>query len=160
MYKKFILILLLLVISFAPSRVFAQEITLPQQKVYPGTFFFPLKRLVEKTWEKFLSKKGEVKFYNQLVITRLSELNYIASNKKIGEVQTSSERFNFYAGKLTEKAKGNSGADEKRKIISDFENDTKLLMKLRDNFEYESSYWILIQHSINSLNIYIGQLKS
>ena len=49
--------------------------------------------------------------------------------------------------------------DEKKKLIKIFEKYSKLLANLRDKYPANSSFWMLVQHDINSLSILSERLK-
>lgn len=129
------------------------------QKVNPGTVSYPLKRLWEKIREKFInSANGKINFYEELAKTRLSELNYVVDNKMIGEVQTSSQRFAYFVGKLTDLVSASNNDQTKKKFFAEFDKYQSYLTKIRDSYEYNTSYWMLIEHSINSLKLYKEKL--
>lgn len=159
MQKLLSLIVVSLIFILTSIPVLAQTnstLELPSQKIYPGSMSYPLKRAWEKMWENLPGSK--ISLYKQLTFTRLAELEYIAKNKRLGEVQTGNERFAFYAGKLTETAK-----DSERSVKDEIKNDfNKYIEKLKDvqlNFEPNTSYWMLMEHSINSLRLYTEQLE-
>lgn len=160
-FKNLLIINLILFVLAVPFFVTAQsDLSLPEQKVYPGTISYPLKRSWEKFWEKITnSDKDKMKLYRDLTLTRLSELNYVVDKGLVGETQTSSERFAFYAGQLTNAATRVNDGDEKNNISQDFDKYIQKLETMRDKYEYGSSYWMLIMHSINSLKEYKEKLK-
>lgn len=135
-----------------------ENLEIRTQKINPGSFYYSFKRL----WEKFRIKlafdaQSKVSINESLLKTRLAELNYVVGNKLLSEVQTSSERFAYQAGTLVEEVvKINK---DKEKTIKSFEQLSKVLEKLRDNYPANSSFWMLIQHDINTLNILSERLK-
>lgn len=141
--------------------VYAQEINqleLPKTAVNPGSFYYPVKRLWEKGREKLLfSEQSKVTFHKSLLKIRLAELNYVVEKNLLSVVQTSSERFAYTAGILTEELiKQNK---DKEITIKEFQQMQKFLERLRDKYVANTSFWMLIQHDINSLNILSDQLK-
>ena len=145
-----------LVLTFAWVPAYADQsfdnLEIKTQKINPGSFYYSFKRL----WEKFRVKlvfdtQSRVSINESLLKTRLAELNYIVEHKLLSEVQTSSERFAYQAGILTEEVlKANK---DKEKALKNFEQLGKILEKLRDNYPANSSFLMLIQHDINTLNI-------
>lgn len=151
-----------IILFIAPAFVFAedqQEISLPKTSINPGSFYYPVKRLFEKGRERLIfSQEGKASFYSVLLKNRLSELKYVTDKKVLSEIQGSSERFAYHAGILTEVVEqGKSG--DKENIIREFEKYSKFLEGLRDNFPANSSFWMLIQHDINTLSILSAKLK-
>lgn len=142
--------------------VYAQEVNqleLPKTAVNPGSFYYPVKRLWEKGREKLLfSEQSKVTFHESLLKTRLAELNYVVEKNLLSVVQTSSERFAYQAGILSEVIKKQTVKDREG-TIKTFQSYNLLLEKLRDKYKANTSFWMLIQHDINSLNILSDQLK-
>lgn len=135
-----------------------ESISIKNETINPGSFYYPLKRLWEKGREKLLfNAKSRVSFHQSQLRTRLGELNYVVENKLLSELQTSSQRFAYEAGILKEElVKGNQ---DKEKVIKEFEQMQRFLDKLRDNYPANTSFWMLIQHDINTLSILSDQLK-
>jgi len=158
MKKFFISIIAVLLFIFTQNSVFAKEdLKLPDQKIRPGAITYPVKRALEKFRES-LPIGNKVSLYRELTLTRLAELDYIVSKKQLGDFQTSNERFSYYAGKLTETA-ASSGKETKDKIRADFDGYKNKLEQLKTTVEYGTSYWMLLQHSINSLTEYSDKLS-
>lgn len=129
------------------------EVKLEIQNVNPGGIFYVLKRGWEKVREKLiLSSKDKVSYEEYLLKVRLSEFKYVVDNNLLNEFQTSSERFSYQAGILTD-ILGGAGSQEKEKIKNDFEEYSKLLEGLRDKHPANSSYWMLVQYDIDTLHI-------
>lgn len=93
-----------------------------------------------------------------MVYKRLSELNYVVEKEYLGEIQKASERLAFYAGKLEQEVRNNTRY-MKNKTTDDFRMYQKILTTLRDKFPANSSFWMLMQHDINTLNILSDNLK-
>lgn len=145
------------------SLVFADNsagLNLPNTKINPGSFYYPVKRILEKGLERLQFSSGQkIAFYKSQLKTRLAELNYVVEKKLLSEVQSASERFAYTAGILTEEiVKQNKPAD-KENLIKEFEKFSPFLDKLRDVYPANSSFWMLIQHDINSLKILSERLK-
>lgn len=157
-YKKVLVYLCLFVFVLSGSVYANEQLNLPDTKINPGSFYYPVKRLWEKGQEKLqFSRQAKINFYGSLLKTRLAELNYVVEKKLLSQVQGSSERFAYYAGILTgELVKENT---DKEKAVKDFEQYGNFLEKLRDKYEANSSFWMLIQHDINALGILSEQLK-
>lgn len=160
--KGIIFSIFVIFLSLCPLAINAAEesVTLKNEAINPGSFYYPFKRLWEKGIEKLqFSKESRINFHQSQLKIRLSELNYVVENKLLGEVQQSSERFAYSAGILTDELVKESKSGEKEKVIQTFETYVKFLEKLRDVYPANTSFWMLIQHDINSLKILSDRLK-
>lgn len=135
-----------------------QDLNLPKTVINPGSFYYPFKRLIEKGREKIVfSESGRVSFYSSLLKTRLAELDYVTGKKALSEIEASSQRFAYHAGILTESViKTGKEKDNFSKIFGEY---GEYLQTLRDRYPANSSYWLLIQHDINTLGILAERLK-
>lgn len=155
------IILFMIIPLLLTELVFADNtsnLNLPNTKINPGSFYYPFKRVLEKGWERLqFGETQKIEFYTSQLKVRLAELNYVVEKKLLSEVQTSSERFAFQAGILTEElVKENK---DKEKMVKEFEQFSKFLEKLRDKYPANSSFWMLIQHDINTLSILSERLR-
>lgn len=157
-----LLLLFLSTFIFAEIPVYADEAVggteIKTQSINPGSFYYSFKRIWEKFSERMvLNAQSKVNLHESLLKTRLEELNYVIEKRLLSEIQTSSERFAYQAGILTgEVIKVNK---DKEAIVKKFDQYSKVLEKLRDNFPANSSFWMLVQHDINSLSILSATLK-
>lgn len=159
-HKKVLVFLCLFAFTLSSPIYGDGELNLPNTKVNPGSFYYPLKRVWEKGWEKLqFGKTQKIDFYKSQLKTRLAELNYVVEKKLLSEVQSSSERFAYTAGILTEELIKQNKAADKENLIKEFEKFSPFLDSLRDKYEANSSFWMLVQHDINTLRILSEQLK-
>lgn len=136
----------------------SEQLGLPKTSVNPGSFYYNFKRLFEKGQEKLIfSKSSKETFYSSQLKVRLAELNYVVENKVLSEIESSSKRFAYQAGVLTDFVVAEN--KDKEKTAKEFEQMQKLLEKLRDKYPANSSFWMLIQHDINTLSILSEKLK-
>lgn len=159
--SKIVLVLSFILFTFFwPAVIKADEniLNVKNEIINPGSFYYSFKRLWEKGLEKLqFSEQSKINFYESQLKTRLAELNYVVDNKLLSEVQTSSERFAYQAGILTQAlVKANKN---KEKALKEFEQYSKFLEKLRDKYPANSSFWMLVQHDINTLHILSEHLK-
>lgn len=137
----------------------SDELSLPKSAINPGSFFYPAKRFSENMMMKFnFSSDSKLNFYKKLILTRLSELSYVAENRKLGQVEKSSQRFAYQAGILTDHIVSEK-LDKEDAILKSFEQYKKVLAKLRDIYPANTSYWMLLQQDIDTLNINADKLK-
>lgn len=137
-----------------------EQLELPKTIVNPGSFYYSLKRLWEKGMERIqFNEQSKINYNQKLLKIRLAELIYVVDNKFLSELQISSERFSYYAGVLTNELIKQENIENKQKIIGEFEKYGKSLEKLRNVYPANSSYWMLVQHDINTLSILTERLK-
>ncbi len=137
-----------------------ENLIIKSEAINPGSFYYSFKRLWEKGLERVqFSKQSKINFYQSQLKTRLAELNYVVERRLLSKVQTSSERFAYQAGVLAEEVKVQNKTEEKQNLIKQFGVYSNFLAVLRDNYPANTSFWMLVQHDINSLNILSDQLK-
>lgn len=160
--KATILVLLVPFFLFANGQIVeghGANLNLPKTIINPGSFYYPFKRIVEKAREKILfSDSGKVSFYSSTLKTRLVELDYVTGKKALSEVENSSKRFAATAGVLTD-AVLKMGQSGRENLVKQFAEYSDFLAEARDRFPANSSFWLLIQHDINTLNILSEHLK-
>lgn len=156
--KKYLLLLICLFLIL-PNSVSADEVAIPAKStINPDSYLYSLDRALEKVFYNFqFSNQSKANYYKNLLEERFFELNYIAGNKLIGQVENSSKRFAAQAGVLVDFINANNIEKESVKNILDEYKDQ--LPKLRDNYPANSSYWMLIQQDIDSINLYLEKLK-
>lgn len=165
--REFFLITLIftIILTFpnTVSLVFGKEIVeieIKNELINPGSFYYSFKRLWEKGLGQLMfSQDSKISFYKSQLKTRLAELKVVVNEKILSEVQRSSERFAFQAGILTNEVVKKNDPRIKKELIDEFEKYDPLLQKLRDRFEANSSFWMLVQHDINSLSILSERLN-
>ncbi len=157
--KKTLLFIIIFLIVLQPIVINAQDnFSLKNELINPGSFYYSFKRLWEKSLDKLqFSRQSKINFYNSQLQVRLAELNYVVENNLLGELQQSSERFAYTAGILTEELEKQK-VIEKEKFINDFKKYQGFLERLRDKYPANTSFWMLVQHDINSLNILSDRL--
>lgn len=158
--QKRILLLITILFFLQVAHVFAedQNLNLPLTGITPDSLYYPLQRAWEKVREKLaFSNEAKIGYARSLLRVRLVELKFVVDNQFLSEVQHSSERFAYQAGVLTEDLlKQNKN---KQKSIEEFGQYSKFLEPLRDKYPANSSFWMLIQHDINTLKILSDRLS-
>lgn len=157
--KKILILLFLFVFVQTAYAVEFEKLNLPNQAVNPGDFYYSPVRLWEKIVEKFqFSNEAKFKYLSSLIDKRIAELNFVVKNKRLDEVQRSSERLAYQVGSLTEFLIKQSDKEMKEQIKAKINSFSPTLSELRDNFPANSSFWMLIQHDINALKEYFEKL--
>lgn len=146
--------LLTSLINFVAFPVYSQEsVRLPEVKIPPGYFLYNFERLIEKAQVNFyISPDSKVDFYKNLLQKRLAELIYIVDHGYLDEVEKSSQRVSYQVGILTDFVVSHKLNNKESAIKNLYNDDKRILEKLRDKYHSNSSFWMLIQHVINSID--------
>lgn len=157
---KVILLIIILVFLTNLSLVYGQqEINLPSVSIQPSMTYYPIKRLFEKLMEKFqFTNEAKEKYYEDLLQKRLAELKYIVDKAYLDQVERSTQRVSYQVGILTDYAVDKKLDNKKLQIKDLFKKDKVILEQLRDKYPANSSFWMLVQHSINSIDINLQKL--
>lgn len=165
-FLKFFLLSVLLfstpVLMYTPVRAdqSPQNIEIKKESINPGSIYYPLKRVWEKIIERIqFTTSGKISFHKSLLTSRLAELKYVVDNNLLNELQTSSERFSYQSGIFIQELSKSNQSNTKEKTEPMFTSYSKLLEQLRDKYSANSSFWMLIQHDINTLQILLQNLK-
>ncbi len=159
---KYILAFVLLISTiFIPQQIYSSEgLNLPDNKINPESFLYPIKRLSENILLKFnFSSDSIFKFHRNLTKVRLAELKHVAEGKLLGRIETSSQRFAYQVGTLTDYIVSQKFDKEKETLLQSFEQYKPVLAKLRDLYSANSSYWLLLQQDIDTLDLNAAKLK-
>lgn len=163
-YKKALIIFFaFFLVFFSHNNVLATELNLPKTTINPDRYLlFNLKRLIEKgeLFTKF-SKESKTDYYKDLTLRRMAELKYVVENKLLGEVEKSTQRLSYQVGILSDYINMNrlELAQNIPTITGLLINYKNILDNLRDKYPANSSYWMLVQHSINSIDLNLEKLK-
>ena len=162
--RAFVLFLVFFFIFFPDTKVLAVEVNLPNISITPNNYLlYSIKRVSEKVFLfTKISNEAKINYYKELTLKRLAELKYVVENKLIGEIQYSSQRLSYEVGTLSDFISVNktkltkNEAQNVKELLTSFNS---LLVSLRDKYPANSSYWMLIQHDINSIDINLEKLK-
>lgn len=163
-YKKmFIVFFVFFLAFFSDINVLATELNLPKITITPDRYLlFNLKRLIEKgeLLTKF-NEESRADYYKDLTLRRTAELKYVVENKLLGEVEKSSQRLSYQVGVLSDYISMNKTELAKtipttKELLSNYQ---VLLANLRDQYPANSSFWLLVQHTINSIDINLEKLN-
>lgn len=160
--KRLAAVFLIFFLLFTQAKVFAADINLPHTTINPDKYlFFSIKRLVEKgIFYTKLSKESKVDYLRDLTLTRTAELKYVVENKLLGEVERSTQRLSYQVGALSDFIVANAELQNKKQnTVNLLDGFKKPLATLRDQYPANSSFWMLVQHSINSIDLNLEKLK-
>lgn len=163
MNKIYFAISFVLFFILTQNKILALELGLPNTAINPDKYlFYSVKRLIEKgiILTKF-SKNSKVDYFRDLTLKRLAELKFLVEKDLKNEIERSSQRLSYQIGILSDYININEKElSEKKKVTSDLLVSFKgLLENLRDKYPANSSYWMLIQHNINSIDLNLEKLK-
>lgn len=160
--KGLLAIFFVFFLIFAQTQVLAAEVNLPDVVVGPDKYiFFSIKRLFEKVIVVTkIDKQSKAGYYKDLTLKRTAELKFVVGNKLLGEVERASQRFAYQIGILadyisTDKDLAKRNTDTRELFVS----YKSFLEKLRDKYPANSSYWLLIQQDIDSIDLNLQKLK-
>lgn len=152
--KKVLSLGLLFIFLFSPLRVYADKFDLPSIKIAPNSFLYPLKRISEKVIVYFyFDSNKKTDYYQNLVQVRLAELKYIIDNDFKDRVENSTQRVSYQIGILTDYVVEKKLNNKQQGLVELYKEDKIILEKLRDKYPANSSYWMLVQHIINSIDL-------
>ncbi|TSC88549.1 MAG: Uncharacterized protein G01um10147_45 [Microgenomates group bacterium Gr01-1014_7] len=159
--KKIPLLFLLtsVIIVYAAFPVYANQPDLPPVKITPESFYYPLKRITEKIKVNlYIDSNSKAGYYKDLVQTRMAELKYIVDKDYLDQVEKSTQRVSYQVGVLTDYVAGKKLNNNRQSLADLYKEDKIILEKLRDKYPANSSFWMLVQHVINSIDINLQKL--
>ncbi len=162
MVKAIAFFLLFFYIIFSlPGVVLAQE---SQTETKTKVEVDHVANVIEKFREKVVlffkfSKNTKVDYQQYLVEKRLAELKWVVDSKEWQPVEETSSRYSTYLGNFTDFVIKNKLTSKKEEILKMYEEHQKILDTLQRNFEFESGFWLLLQHDINTVKIFSERVK-
>jgi len=118
-----------------------------------------LAKLVEKvTLYTKLGKPAKARYMERLLDKRLAELAYVVENDR-DAIEPSASRYSSYIGNLTNYMVKNNLTGEKEGALALYAEHHEVLLKLRDNFEWDSGWWLAIQHAVNNTDWLVNDIK-
>lgn len=162
MVKAIAFFLLFFYIIFSlPGVVLAQESqTETKTKVEVDHVANVLEKFREKVTLFFkFSKEDKYSYQKFLLEKRLAELKYVIDTKQGNLIEETSSRYSTYLGNFTDFVIKNKLTSKKEEILKMYEEHQKILDTLQINFEFESGFWLLLQHDINTVKIFSEQIK-
>lgn len=105
------------------------------------------------------SKDSKLNYEKYLLEKRLAELKYVVDSKEWQPVEETSSRYATYVSKFSENAIKNASKEKKEEIVGILERHEKIIEALQRNFEYDSGWWLLLQHDRNLLKMFSDRIK-
>lgn len=107
---------------------------------------------------KFNPNSSE-EYQSQLAEKRLAELKYVVDSDNWDPIEETSSRYSSYLGRLTKFVLDHRMLNKKDDLLKMYKRHEQVLDQLVKNFEYESGFWLLLQHDINANKIYQQQIQ-
>lgn len=153
------LLLVIGIITYLSFPIYAKQSDLPSVQLTPDSFYYPLKRLYEKIIVNFyVDSNSKSDYYKDLVQNRMAELKYAVDKNYLDLVEMSTQRVSYQVGVLTDYVAEKELNNKKPGLIDLYKKDKIILEKLRDQYPANSSFWMLVQHIINSIDINLQKL--
>lgn len=117
-------------------------------------------RLFEKISFFFkFSKEQKIDYLIYLQEKRLADLKYAIDNDQGDLIEELSSRYSTYLGKMANFMSEKKLSYKKEEVLKMMERHKIIIETLHKNFEFESGFWILLQHDINTLKIFSDKIK-
>jgi len=111
----------------------------------PGTPKFPIMRLTEKIQTKLIIVKNQkVAYQNTLINKRLFELENLVESNALGEIENAGSRY------MTQI----QSSKNPKETLSN--NTIERLEVLRNKYEYDSAYWLILQQCVDVTKAYLN----
>ena len=117
-------------------------------------------RLFEKIALFFkFSKEDKLNYYIYLQEKRLADLNFAIDQDHGDLIEELSSRYSTYIGNMVNFAVENKISNKKDGITKMMEIHKKIIGDQQKKFPFESGFWLLLQHDINTLKIFSDKLQ-
>lgn len=147
------------IIAYIVFPAYANQSNLPAVKITPDSFYYPFKRFSEKIIVNFyIDADSKTEYYKDLAQKRMAELKYVVDKDYLDQVEKSTQRVTYQVGVLTDHVAGKKLNNKKENLANLYKEDKIILEKLRDKYPANSSFWMLVQHVINSIDINLQKL--
>lgn len=110
-------------------------------------------------WFKF-SGEDKANYQLGLIEKRLAELQYVIDDGQGDLIEEVSSRYATYVGRFSDDLIPKKLSAENAKYLVMFESHLKILPELRDHFPSNSGWWLLLQHDINTVQIFSDKIKN
>lgn len=155
-----LLITLILSFSFLINPLF----TFAQDDVKPEVNVTHIANILEKFQEKvtlFFKFSPNAKYdYNKYLLEkRLGELEYVINSDNWDPIEETSSRYSTNLGNFNDYVINNKLTDKKDEVLNIYTRHKKILERLQKKFDFETGFWLLLQHDINSTDIFTKKIQ-
>lgn len=129
----------------------------------------PVANRIANSWDKLIeratlffkfSDNDRFDYQKLLAEKRLSELKFVIDSGKGDLIEETSSRYSSYIGRLNNFVMSKRLVDKRQDLQIMQSNHLEILQELSDKFEFDSGFWLLLQHDINTIKIHRDQLKN
>ncbi len=148
---------------FYPAKTSAEGLNLPKVSINPSYYLlYSFKRLFEKGdyYLKF-SDQAKLDYFQHLVLTRMSELQNMVNANSQSDIEQATQRLSYQIGTLSDFLASHKSSlpNKQGEVINLLNNLKDPLANMRDKYHSNSSFWLLLQHNINTIDINLTKLK-
>lgn len=157
---KYILLLCLFIVLIFPKSS-SQKSSASDQVVQVSGMANTGSRLGERIilFSKF-SKNAKADYRQYLVKKRFGELQYVLDNQLGYFFEETTSRYSTYVGRLTNQIVKDRLVNKKEEVLKMYASHSVILEQYASEQEYDSAFWLLLQHDINYLKLYSDQVIS
>ena len=102
--------------------------------------------------------ESKARYWQKLTDIRLAELKMVVDEGNNDWVEETSSRYSTYLGRYSEFVIKKQVKSQKETILKQFESHSEILAVLRDKYKYDSAWWLMIQHDINTIDIFKNRI--
>lgn len=162
--KKLLILLVISIFIFSSGSILAQEElseSTVSALVKKTDHIANIKDRIGERINLFFKFSDEAKadYQKELAEKRLAEVFYVVENKKGDFVEETTSRYSTYLGRLTETITKSQLSNKKEETLRMLDDHKKVLNELVKYFEANSGFWLLVQHDINSIELYREQIN-
>lgn len=130
----------------------SEEYVFDTQITQKATF---INKIFEKTGFLIqLNKSSKAKYWRKLVDKRLAEFKLVVENNDKGAFEETSSRYSSYVSNYSNYLLDSNLINEKNITKQQFDKHQEILNSFKNKYEYNSAWWILIMHPINTLETF------
>lgn len=147
---------IIIVLVFTVLLSFSIPIVSAKHEVNAGVTVDHLPGFIDKLTEGLnlllrFSGQSKIDYSLYLLDKRLAEINFVLKNDDIDSLEITSSRYLTHVGRLIKLTEENKSLIPKDKLLSMYDKHTVHIEDLQKKFEYDSGWWIMLQHNINLL---------
>ncbi|OGE36526.1 hypothetical protein A3E45_01235 [Candidatus Daviesbacteria bacterium RIFCSPHIGHO2_12_FULL_43_11] len=162
MVKIFFTLVLFLVILVSPVKAEHQSLDIATSSAIKVE---KLANVIDRLGEKIqgffkFSSEDKVNYQKELLERRFAELLFVIDNGQGDLIEEVSGRYATYVGRFADDLISKKVSPQSDKYLTMFENHMKILPVLRDHFPANSGFWLLLQHDINTVQIFSDKTKN
>lgn len=92
-------------------------------------------------------------YWRKLVDKRLAEMKLVVEQDRLDIFEQTSSRYSTYLGRYSNYIVSKNLTSQKKIAEQMFNKHTEILKPLRDKYEYDSGWWLMLQQNIDTIDI-------